>query len=151
MLVKIEDIKVKKRVRKDLGDLDSLKDSLRTYGLLNPITLTKDNELVAGERRLEAAKAIGWEKINAIILGTDVDAVRKLEIELEENNQRKEFSEEELLEGYHRLERLKNPSFFTKFLNSLKKIAKSFLDFLKGLFKSKPKQKEKKPVKIEKN
>ena len=39
MLVNIEDIKIKKRVRHDLGDLEALKDSLRTYGLLNPITL----------------------------------------------------------------------------------------------------------------
>ena len=56
MLVKIADIKVKRRVRKDLGNLDQLKDSLRTYGLLNPITLTTHHELVAGERRLEAAR-----------------------------------------------------------------------------------------------
>lgn len=39
MLVSIKDIKVKKRVRKDLGNLENLKDSLRRYGLLNPITL----------------------------------------------------------------------------------------------------------------
>ena len=56
MLVNIDDIKIKKRVRKDLGDLDALKNSLRTYGLLNPITITRDYELIAGERRLQAAK-----------------------------------------------------------------------------------------------
>ena len=39
MLVPIEKIKVKKRVRKDLGNLSDLKDSLRTYGLLNPIIM----------------------------------------------------------------------------------------------------------------
>ena len=39
MLVNISEIKVKKRVRKDLGDLDALKESLRRYGLLNPITI----------------------------------------------------------------------------------------------------------------
>ena len=60
MLVKIETIRVKKRVRQNIGDIDALKESLRTYGLLNPITLTKDNELIAGERRLEAAKMLGW-------------------------------------------------------------------------------------------
>ena len=37
MLVKIEDIKIKKRVRQNLGDMDALKESLRMYGLLNPI------------------------------------------------------------------------------------------------------------------
>ena len=39
MLVKIEDIKIKDRIRKDLGNLEDLKDSLRTYGLLNPVTI----------------------------------------------------------------------------------------------------------------
>ena len=62
MLVNIDDIKIKKRVRKDLGDLDALKNSLRTYGLLNPITITRDYELIAGERRLQAAKALGKHK-----------------------------------------------------------------------------------------
>jgi len=37
--------------------MDALKESLRMYGLLNPITLNDNNELIAGERRLQAAKA----------------------------------------------------------------------------------------------
>ena len=116
MLVKISEIKVKKRVRKDLGDLDALKQSLRTYGLLNPITLNSKYELIAGERRLEAAKAIGWENINAIVLGRELDDVSQLEMELEENNQRKDFSDEELMAGYERLGRLRNPSFFARII-----------------------------------
>ena len=98
MLVNIKDIKVKRRVRKDLGDLEDLKNSLRRYGLLNPITLNGKYELVAGERRLEAAKAIGWTNIN----------------------QRKEFTDDELLEGYKRLERLRNPSIFRRIWNAIK-------------------------------
>ena len=42
MLVNIESIKIKNRVRKDLGDLAALKDSLSRYGLMNPITINKD-------------------------------------------------------------------------------------------------------------
>lgn len=68
MLVNISEIKVKKRVRKDLGDINSLKDSLKRYGLLNPITIDSKNRLIAGERRLEAAKALGWTNINAVIV-----------------------------------------------------------------------------------
>ena len=114
MLVKISDIKVKKRVRQDLGDLEGLKDSLKTYGLLNPVTLNADMELVAGQRRLEAAKAIGWETINAVVLDRGVDKVRQLELELEENNLRKDFNNDELMAGYGRLEKLRNPSFIGK-------------------------------------
>lgn len=139
MIVKIADIKVKNRVRKDLGDLEDLKNSLRTYGLLNPITLTQEYILVAGERRLEAAKAIGWESINAVILNREVDDVCKLEMELEENNQRKEFTEEELLKGYHRLERLRNPSAFAKIIKFFGNLFNKIGNFFKSLFRKKKK------------
>ncbi len=137
MLVKIEDIKVKKRVRNDLGDLSSLKESLHLYGLLNPITLNSDYELVAGERRLEAAKALGWERINANILDSNVDKAKQLEIEIEENNQRKEFTDEELLEGYKRLERLRNPPLILKILSFIADFFMKILNAIKSLFKRK--------------
>ncbi|MBC6713350.1 ParB/RepB/Spo0J family partition protein [Treponema sp. Marseille-Q3903] len=113
MLVQIKDIKIKKRVRKDLGNLEDLKDSLRTYGLLNPITLNSRYELIAGERRLQSAIQLGWTSINANIVDniTDID---QLEMEIEENNQRKDFTDSELMEGYKRLNRLRNPGFFYK-------------------------------------
>ena len=83
MLINIEDIKIKKRVRKDLGDLEALKNSLRIYGLLNPITLNSKYELIAGERRLQAAKQLGWTNINAVIL-SNISDVDELEMELED-------------------------------------------------------------------
>ena len=131
MLVPIKDIKVKKRVRKDLGNLDDLKDSLRIYGLLNPITLNRKNELIAGERRLEAAKQIGWTNINANIID-NISDIEKLEKEIEENNQRKEFTEEELLEGYKRLERLRNPGFFYRIYLFFKRLFQKIHDFFAG-------------------
>ena len=135
MIVKIDDIKIKKRVRRDLGDLEALKDSLKQYGLMNPITLNSKYELVAGERRLEAAKSLGWERINAIVLDKNVDKLCQLEMELEENNHSKEFTDDELLEGYKRLERLRNPSILMRILTFIanlfvaiaKKIAKLFM------------------------
>ena len=132
MLVNIKDIKIKKRVRHDLGNLDALKNSLRTYGLLNPITLNEKYELIAGERRLQAAKQLGWTNINAVIMN-NVSDVEELELELEENNQRKEFTKEELLEGYRRLEKLRNPSFFRRLFKLLKK----FFEYFKSLFSKK--------------
>lgn len=134
MLVSIKDIKVKRRVRKDLGSLEDLKNSLRRYGLLNPITLNSKYELVAGERRLEAAKAIGWTSINANILD-NLSELSQLEMEIEENNQRKEFTDEELLEGYKRLERLRNPSFFQRIWNAIKLFFARVVRALKSLFR----------------
>lgn len=132
--IDINKIKVKKRVRKDLGDLSSLKASLRAYGLMNPITINSKHELIAGERRLEAAKALGWPMIDAVILPQDISPVTKLEMEIEENNQRKEFSDEELMDGYKRLKKLRNPSLFRRFWNFLVMIFEKIGKFFSGIF-----------------
>lgn len=136
MLVNISEIKVKRRVRKDLGDLEPLKDSLRRYGLLNPITIDNKNRLIAGERRLEAAKLLGWTNINAVVVN-NVSAITKLELELEENNQRKEFTDAELLEGYKRLERLRNPSIFRRILNAIVRFFEWIFEGIANLLKKK--------------
>ena len=135
MLIAIKDIKIKKRVRRDLGDLENLKDSLRTYGLLNPITLNSRYELIAGERRLTAAMQLGWTNIQANIID-NLTEVEQLEMEIEENNQRKEFTDQELLQGYMRLERLRNPGFFYRIYLFIKKIIQKIID---SFSKRKPK------------
>jgi len=131
MLVQIKDIKIRKRVRKDLGNLNDLKDSLKTYGLLNPITINRKYELIAGERRLQAATQLGWTSIQANIVDNLTD-VEQLEMELEENNQRKEFTDEELLEGYKRLEKLRNPGFFYKIYLFFKHLWEKIRDFFES-------------------
>lgn len=127
MLVPISNIKIKKRVRKDLGNLEDLKDSLKIYGLLNPITLNRKYELIAGERRLQAAKQLGWTNINANIID-NLTEIEQLEMELEENNQRKEFTDEELMEGYKRLKKLRNPGFFYRIFLFFKHLIEKIID-----------------------
>ena len=113
MQVPVDSIALKERVRKDLGDLAPLMQSMKTHGQLNPIVITRSNELIAGHRRLESAKRLGWYTVDAVSIDTDSD-VNKLEMELEENVYRKDLSPEELLEGYRRLEKLKRPPFFKR-------------------------------------
>ena len=131
MLVQIKDIKIKRRVRKDLGNLEDLKDSMRIYGLMNPITLNSRYELIAGERRLQSAIQLGWTSINANIID-NLSEIDQLEMEIEENNQRKEFTDAELLEGYKRLNRLRNPNFFYKIYLFFKHLFQKISDFFKG-------------------
>lgn len=131
MLVPVKEIKVKKRVRQDLGNLEDLKDSLRTYGLLNPITINRNYELIAGERRLQAAIQLGWTNIQANIID-NLSEVEQLEMEIEENNQRKEFTDEELLAGYKRLDKLRNPSFFYKIYLFFKHLFEKISNFFSG-------------------
>lgn len=121
MQVPIESILVKDRVRRDLGDLEPLMSSLRRFGQMNPVIVTRDSELIAGHRRLESARRLGWDTIDAVSLDR-VDEVRKLEMELEENVHRKDLSPEELLDGYTRLEKLKHPSFWTRIKRFLRRV-----------------------------
>jgi len=118
MLIPIEDIKVKKRIRKDVGDVSALADSLKRFGQINPIVITKKNALVAGERRLEAARSLGWRTINAVIADIP-DEVTKLEYELEENVQRRDFTREEEEEAVRKIIKLKNPSFLRRIINAI--------------------------------
>ncbi|GHU72316.1 chromosome partitioning protein ParB [Spirochaetia bacterium] len=123
MQIPIEDIIVKKRVRKDLGDIGALADSLKKFGQISPIVVSKKNVLIAGGRRLEAAKSLGWRTINAVI--ADIPGrLSKLEYEVEENLQRRDFSPEELTEAARKIERLRNPGPFRR-----------FFDWIIGLFK----------------
>jgi ParB family chromosome partitioning protein len=57
--------------RKLRGSLDGMKESISTLGLLNPITVSHDNVLIAGYHRLMACKELGWERIEAQIFRED--------------------------------------------------------------------------------
>jgi len=118
MLVPINDIKVKKRLRKEMGDINALAESMKRFGQISPILITKKNVLIAGGRRLEAAKTLGWTTINAVVAEIP-DELTKLEYELEENLQRRDFSPEEAAEASKKIHRLQNPSLLRRILNAI--------------------------------
>jgi ParB family chromosome partitioning protein len=80
-------ITVGARHRRDMGDLASLARSIRDIGLLHPIVVSQDGLLLAGGRRLEACKMLGWQDIPVTIkmLGSrdppQVSAMRKAGVE----------------------------------------------------------------------
>jgi ParB family chromosome partitioning protein len=88
-------------------ELKELRESLKTSGLLQPITVRwapKDGqqyELVAGERRLRAAMDLGWTTINAVV--KDLDDPQLLSLALIENLQRSDLNPIEEAEGYDQL------------------------------------------------
>ncbi len=121
MQVKIDSIIIRKRIRKDLGDLSSLKQSLKQHGLMNPIVITSDNILIAGHRRFEAARQLGWNTITARIVDQH-DEVSQIEMEIDENTQRKSLTTDELAEAYLRLEKLKNPGVIVRFFRFIRNL-----------------------------
>jgi len=89
--IEIARVIVANRHRKDMGDLEVLAASLATEGLLQPIGITEQNELVFGERRLRAAQILGWTKIDARVVR--VSSI--LNGEYTENELRKDFTPSE--------------------------------------------------------
>jgi ParB family chromosome partitioning protein len=64
----ITDITIGERVRRDMGDIADLAESIRKIGLLNAVVVTSDGTLVAGARRLAACRSLGWKTIPVTIL-----------------------------------------------------------------------------------
>lgn len=90
--LKIADIKVGSRHRKDMGDLSSLAQSIRQNGLLQPIGVTEKMELVFGERRLRAHREVLKTKT---ILARIVHVPSIIAGEHDENEIRKDFTPSE--------------------------------------------------------
>ena len=86
-------------------DLQELRDSIRLYGILQPLTVRKTGpttfELVAGERRLRAAVLAGVDSVPCILL--NVDARQSGLLALVENLQRKDLDFIEEAEGLRSL------------------------------------------------
>lgn len=89
----------------DQQALEELSESIKKYGLIQPITCRKVNgnfELISGERRFRASKLAGLKKIPAYIIKVDED-VKMLELALIENIQRVDLNPIETASGYQRL------------------------------------------------
>jgi len=88
----------------DEAELADLQASLKSSGLLQPITVRRAEdgyELISGERRLRAATRLGWNDIPAII--REVDDRTLLTLALVENLQRADLNAVEEARGYRRL------------------------------------------------
>src|ERR1700693_5509992 len=89
----IDQIQVGFRYRKDLGDLRSLADSIAEVGLLHPVVVTPEGRLIAGQRRLEACRTLGWTDIPVTI----VDLLQAARGEAHENFVRKDLLPSEIV------------------------------------------------------
>ncbi len=88
----------------DQEKIEELAQSIRTYGLLQPVILSKEEDdyiIVAGERRYLACKLLGWVEIPAIIRKYPHSSM--VAVALIENIQREDLNFLEEAEGYRRL------------------------------------------------
>jgi len=88
----------------DKEKMEELKGSIKKHGIIQPIVVRKmanGYEIVAGERRLKAAKEIGLKKMPAIIKSFNNE--KSLEIALAENIQREDLNPVEQANAFKRL------------------------------------------------
>lgn len=86
------------------SELEELSESIRENGVLQPLLVRKRGsqyEIIAGERRYQASKMAGLDKLPVII--KDVDDQKVLELALIENLQRSDLNPIEEARGYKRL------------------------------------------------
>ena len=107
--VDIDWIRVEGRHRKDLGDLAGLAESMAVLGLINPVTVTPDGRLLAGGRRVAAARLLGWTQIGVREVDTRDDAIRSLEIERDENTERLDMKVSEKVSLGKAIEAMRRP------------------------------------------
>ncbi len=85
-------------------EMAALAASIKSQGIIQPLIVREDAtgyELVAGERRLRAAKAAGLTEVPVVI--KDMSDAEMLEMSIVENIQREDFNPIEEADAYHRL------------------------------------------------
>ena len=99
--------KYQPRKKFEKESLEELTNSIKERGIIQPIIVRKsDNiidkfEIVAGERRWQAAQKAGLHKVPVVII--EADNLKSLEFAIVENVQRKDLNPIEEAEGYKRL------------------------------------------------
>lgn len=84
--------------------LNELAGSIKEHGIIQPITVTKNGnnyEIIAGERRFQAAKLAGLKVVPVII--RDANELQKLELAITENVQRHDLDSIEEAKAYKKL------------------------------------------------
>lgn len=98
-------VKRDERQRRELSDISTLMNSISRLGLIHPLVITRDNELVAGERRYNACKNLGWTSVPVQYVD-EVDDLTLQAIELEENIKRQDIEWKDQVSAisrYHKL------------------------------------------------
>jgi ParB family chromosome partitioning protein len=88
----VDSIRVGFRHRADLGDIDTLAESIERQGLLQPITVTPEGILVCGARRLAALRQLGIRKVSVWVRAGISDRLTQVLAEQDENALHKPLS-----------------------------------------------------------
>ncbi|MGH8996030.1 MAG: ParB/RepB/Spo0J family partition protein [Acidimicrobiales bacterium] len=107
-IVVLDRIRTGERDRIELGDIVELAASIDSVGLLHPVVVTADFELVAGERRLAAVRSLGWTEVPVTVVDL-ASAADVLRAEMDENTCRRSLSAYEASRARERRARVLAP------------------------------------------
>jgi N6-adenosine-specific RNA methylase IME4 len=92
--------------KREHGDIESLKQSIREVGLINPITVDFHGILMAGRRRFQAVTELGWNEVEVRILPAETP-LKAFRIALDENLKRKQLTDPEVASSIKDYDELK--------------------------------------------
>lgn len=91
MKISVDEIQVREGRRElDTAHVQELADSIKELGLLNPVTVDKENYLIAGLHRLEAVKLLEWSEVECTV--SSLEGLRAELAEIDENIVRNDFT-----------------------------------------------------------
>lgn len=104
-IYQIENNPLQPRENFDHGELEELVNSIKKHGIIQPLIVTQKTsqnyQLIAGERRLRAAKILEMEKVPCLV--RKAEELEKLELALIENIQRSDLNPIEEARAYQKL------------------------------------------------
>lgn len=96
--IAVESITVGERFRKEYDEgeqtIENLAASIKQEGLLHPLVIDGDHNLLAGGRRYQAIKLLGWERVDCHYI-YELDDIARRRVELAENIHRKNLTWQE--------------------------------------------------------
>lgn len=109
MKLPISSIRILNPIRFDFGTIQALAENIAEFGMLHPIVVNEQNELIAGFRRLKAIELLGWTEVPVTIISPAND-LKNFDTSLHENYQRKDLNPlefcEAILERRYRWEKI---------------------------------------------
>ena len=100
---RLSDVQLNSEYLRTDTDVDSLKKSIESVGLIHPLTVNAENELLAGARRFQAVRELGWDEVPVQVIDRDL-LVQEL-ISIDENLVRAPLTSLELERSLNRAPR----------------------------------------------
>jgi len=109
-IIKLNQIKNTKPLRAH-GDIAGLCDSIKSVGLINPLTIDENYNLMAGRRRYQALIELGLQEAECYVLPVKGDQITAMAIAIDENIRRKDLTEVEKAVALAELDELKRKQY----------------------------------------